>query len=547
MRESVARYRIVSILGRGAMGLVYLADDPLLNRRVAIKVVDLPDDGSKREVQHERLLRDAKAVANLSHPNIVNVHDVVEEDASAFIVMEFIEGDSLSSYLQTCGMPEPAFTIQVLRQMASALDYAHSKGVIHRDVKPGNVMLSSDGAAKIVDFGIARISDTGTSTPTGFLMGTAAYMSPEQFTGGAIDGRTDQYSLAAVAYEMMTGGTLFGEQTLPALAYKAVHEMPARVSERNAALRPSADLPMTRALAKSPDGRYRTCGEFIDALEKSISGQMVTAPLRKSPAAFLCVAGFAALALAAVGLAIWKPWVRPSEPVAVTAEITPVAPSGAQPKTEPAPAPAVEVESQQESPPRPSAATKLVETAPVETVTPPPESPAIGEFRHGQEQLKARDYSGALQSFSTVISQHPKNAQAYYGRGQAHQFLQENQAAIRDFDEAIRLKPADPFPYIGRGVCKVRSHRDDDAFADFNRALDLRSDLPLALNGRGGVFLRRRQYQRAIRDFTTALNLNPHLAIAYRNRAAAREATGDIEGANADRNAADSAKGQEPQ
>jgi serine/threonine protein kinase len=179
MRESVARYRIVSTLGRGAMGLVYLAEDPLLNRQVAIKIVDFPDDGSKREVLHERLLRDAKAVANLSHPNIVNVHDVVEEGGAAFIVMEYIEGDSLSAYLRNQPVPEPAFSIQVLRQMASGLDYAHGKGVIHRDIKPGNVMLGPSGIAKIVDFGIARISDAATSTPTGFTVGTAAYMSPE--------------------------------------------------------------------------------------------------------------------------------------------------------------------------------------------------------------------------------------------------------------------------------------------------------------------------------------------------------------------------------
>ena len=229
MRESVSRYRIVSTLGRGAMGLVYLAEDPLLNRQVAIKVVEFPEDeGTNREALHERLLRDAKAVANLSHPNIVNVHDVVEEGGSAFIVMEYIEGDSLAAYLRNGPFPEPAFIVRVLRQMASALDYAHSKGVIHRDVKPGNVMLGSSGVAKIVDFGIARMSDTRTSTPTGFLVGTASYMSPEQFTGAPLDGRADQYSLAAVAYEMMTGGTLFGEQTLPALAYKAVHEMPSR-------------------------------------------------------------------------------------------------------------------------------------------------------------------------------------------------------------------------------------------------------------------------------------------------------------------------------
>jgi serine/threonine protein kinase len=560
MRESVARYRIVSTLGRGAMGLVYLADDPLLNRRVAIKVVDIPDDGSKREVQHERLLRDAKAVANLSHPNIVNVHDVVEEDGSAFIVMEFIEGASLSSHLQNRPVPEPAFVIQVLRQMASALDYAHSKGVIHRDVKPGNVMLSSDGSAKIVDFGIARISDTRTSTPTGFMVGTAAYMSPEQFTGGAIDGRADQYALAAVAYEMLTGGTLFGEQTLPAMAYKTVHEIPPPVSSRNAALRPSVDIAMTKALAKSPADRYGTCSEFVHALEESISGgtlrvsSLAAAPPAASPerpAAFLWAGALGALILGGAALAIWKPWVRPSNPATIIAAVAPAAPSVAP---DPAPPPpTVKSEPDQASDRAPNQAPvpahpKAIQ--PVKPETPPAPSVAVENetpFRRGQDQLKARDYPGAIQSFSAVIARHPKNAQAFYNRGQAHQFLQENDAAIQDYNESIRLKPAEPLPYVGRGICNTRFHRDDDAFADFNRALDLRADLPMALNGRGGVFARRRQYERAIQDFTAAINLNPHLAIAYRNRAAAKQALGDTTGANADRKAADSAKGQETQ
>ena len=168
MRESVARYRIVSTLGRGSMGLVYLAEDPLLNRRVAIKMVDLAGDGGTSEDSRERLLRDAKAVANLSHPNIVTVHDVVEEGSSAFIVMEYIEGDTLAAHLKKTPLPDPAFTVQVLRQMGAGLDYAHSKGVIHRDIKPGNVMLGSGGVAKIVDFGIARVSNMQTSTPAGF-------------------------------------------------------------------------------------------------------------------------------------------------------------------------------------------------------------------------------------------------------------------------------------------------------------------------------------------------------------------------------------------
>lgn len=585
------------------MGLVYLAEDPLLNRQVAIKIVDFPDDGSKREVLHERLLRDAKAVANLSHPNIVNVHDVVEEGGAAFIVMEYIEGDSLSAYLRNQPVPEPAFSIQVLRQMASGLDYAHGKGVIHRDIKPGNVMLGPSGIAKIVDFGIARISDAATSTPTGFTVGTAAYMSPEQFAGSALDGRADQYSLAAVGYEMMTGGTLFGEHTLPVLAYKAVHEMPPAASTRNAALPSSVDIALTKALAKSPADRYRTCAEFVDALDHAISSRTLRstaiddrAPLRHSnlPAAqtaaagkrttsVLWAAGFGALILTGGGLAIWKPWVRASEPRAVTTTAKPVAQHTTQPviqpitqpkprPTTPTPGPgavtphrqpagesvsvappAVKMQPREESPTRTLVSETPAERPPVRASKAPNSSissgvqPDLAEiYRRGQEQLKARDYQAAIQSFSSVISQRPEDAQAYYSRGQAHQFLIENEAAVKDYDEAIRLKPEGPFPYIGRGVCLTRLRRDDAAFADFNRALELRPDLPMALNGRGGVLLRRRQFERAIRDFTAALSFNPHFAVAYRNRAVARQAIGDIAGAKADRKAAENAKNQEP-
>ena len=572
MRESVARYRIVSTLGRGSMGFVYLADDPLLNRQVAIKMVDLVDAASKPEEARERLLRDAKAVANLSHPNIVNVHDVIEEGEAAFIVMEYIEGDTLGAYLQKLPRPEPTFSIQVLRQMAAALDYAHGKGVIHRDVKPGNVMLGPSGTAKIVDFGIARINNTQTSTPAGFVAGTAAYMSPEQFTGSPVDGRADQYSLAAVGYEMLTGGTLFGEQPLPVLAYKAVHEMPPAANTRNPNIPPPANIALTKALAKSPSERYGTCTEFVDVLAQAISApapqasyvdhrpvlsdSQLAADAKRSMAGWW-VAGLVVLILAAGGLALWKPWSRPSQIVVVTTAPPPVTPSiletiappVIQPKTEPVPPipkspnparkePIAKFEPPKEPPPPTTTPAKL----------PEPDSssktgPLVAEImRRGQEQLKARDYQAAIQSFSSVISQQPKRAQAYYGRGEAHRFLLENEAAVKDYDEAIRLRPEDPYPHIGRALSLIRLNRDDEAFKDFNRALEIKADLPAALNARGGILLRRKQFENAIRDFTAALAVNPHFAQAYRNRAAAKQALGDKAGARADRKAADNAK-----
>jgi serine/threonine-protein kinase len=521
-------------------------------------------------------------VANLSHPNIVNVHDVVEEADSAFIVMEYIEGDSLSAYLEKLPVPDPAFSIQILRQMAAALDYAHGKGVIHRDIKPGNVMLGSSGIAKLVDFGIARISDARTSTPTGFMAGTAAYMSPEQFTGSALDGRADQYSLAAVGYEMITGATLFGEHALPVMAYKAVNEVPPAPSTRNAALPRLVDVALTKALAKSPADRYRTCAEFVDAMDQAIAGRAL-APSANLPAAQTAAsakhspsvwwaAGLGAIILAGVGLAIWRPWVRAPEPAPVTTASTPAAqpitqpspPPGAKPKARPTTATRGQgadtprrQTAEQPVPVEPPAVKPSVKADPREesttrtsvpqTPAERPVQPAFAEaFRRGQEQMKAHDYQAAIQSFSSAISQRPDHSPAYYSRGQAHQLLLEDEAAIRDFNEAIRLKPDGPLAYVGRGACFVRLHRDDAAFADFNRALELRADLPFALNGRGAVLLRRRQYEQAIRDFTAAISLNPHSVLAYRNRAAARKAIGDIAGAKADRKAAENERGQEP-
>jgi len=221
MSQTFGRYTVQGQLGRGAMGVVYLASDPLLNRQVAIKTVDFGVEvPEEREFLRERLLRDARAAAGLRHPNIVAVHDVFEDDGRAYVVMEYVEGDTLSARLKAYPLPGTPVTLQILREMAEALDYTHSRGVIHRDIKPANVMIDAVGAVKIMDFGIARISDTRTSTPTGVVMGTVEYMAPEQIRGETADGRADQFALAVVGYQMMTGSTLFGPHTVATLTYK---------------------------------------------------------------------------------------------------------------------------------------------------------------------------------------------------------------------------------------------------------------------------------------------------------------------------------------
>jgi Flp pilus assembly protein TadD len=579
MSQTFGRYTVVGQLGRGAMGVVYLATDPMLNRQVAVKTVDLGvDDPEQREFLRNRLMRDARAAAVLKHPNIVNIHDVFEDGGSAYVVMEYVEGDSLSARLKSNPLPDAATLLKVLRQMADALDYTHSRGVIHRDIKPANVMIDADGNAKIMDFGIARILDTRTVTPTGMVMGTVEYMAPEQIRGEATDGRADQFSLAVVAYQIMTGSTLFGPATMATLTYKIVNEAAPPPSTRNAALPREVDAVMARALAKAPSERFSKCCEFVGALAKAFSGTHTTlvipppalvgqptqavlpvpqaaAPAKRSrwavPAAAVAVLGVCG------ALAVWKPWNRvpqPPEPVATasTATANPV-PAGepvtsrpvARPRKQPndaKPAKSISTPPEVTPPPLVSKAEDPVEQEEDAELPPPPVAKSVTNptpfetaLLRGHEQMKSKDYPGAIQSFTKAIGLRPNFAPAYYSLGAAHQNLDQNEAAIQNYSAAIRLAPEMAPAFASRGVCLVRLHRDPDALADFQRALELKPDLASALNGRGGVHFRRKQYRMALADFNAAITNNPRLARAYLNRARAREAVGDSRGAADDR------------
>ena len=253
MSETFGRYTVLGQLGKGAMGVVYLASDPMLNRQVAMKTVDLSvETPEEREFLRERLLRDARAAAVLKHPNIVAIYDVFEDSGRAYLVMEYIEGESLAALLKNNPLPDASAVLKVLRQMADALDYTHARGVIHRDIKPANVMIDSTGTTKIMDFGIARITDARTNTPTGMVMGTVEYMAPEQILGEPVDGRADQFALAVVAYQMMTGSTLFGPNTMATLTYKLVHEPAPLPCSRNTSLPRGVDAVLAKALSKKP-------------------------------------------------------------------------------------------------------------------------------------------------------------------------------------------------------------------------------------------------------------------------------------------------------
>lgn len=265
--DRIGRYRIQAELGRGAMGVVYRAHDPAIGRTIAIKTIRLTTTSRPEERTHnlERLRREAQLAGRLSHPGIVTVFDIFEEGDTAYVCMEYVEGPTLESLLAARQPFSQATVLDILRQAAEALDYAHSRGVVHRDIKPANLMLHENRFVKIADFGIGKVVSEET-TMSGNMLGTPSYMSPEQVQSKPVGGRSDQFSLAVIAYELLTGAKPFNGYSLASVVYKVCNDPPPAVQLSNSSLPADLDAVFQRALAKDPAMRYPNASQFVAAL-----------------------------------------------------------------------------------------------------------------------------------------------------------------------------------------------------------------------------------------------------------------------------------------
>jgi tRNA A-37 threonylcarbamoyl transferase component Bud32 len=313
------RYKPVARLGAGAFGEVFRARDALLGRDVAVKRIRLDAFAEPRQLEEvkQRFVREAQVAAKLHHPNIVTVHDIVAAGATSLIVMELVEGETLQARLRARGRLDLVETTRLLEQVASALDRAHAGQVVHRDVKPANIMIEPSGHVKVMDFGIAKLETAANLTSTGLIMGTPNYMSPEQARGLKVDGRSDLFSLGCVLYECLTGTRPFQAESVSGILVKILTEDPLPVDFHAAGLPPGVGSVLSRAMAKEPAARYVSGAEMMEDLRAlptatdpagTVAGAAPTPPVtpgrtRRS----LAVIGAALALLAALG---WLGWDR---------------------------------------------------------------------------------------------------------------------------------------------------------------------------------------------------------------------------------------------
>jgi len=443
----IGRYRILGLVGQGAMGRVYRGHDDSLERDVAVKVMSLgPVDADARA----RFEREAKAAARLQHPNIVTIYELGEHEGSPFMALELLEGIDLQRAIEGGLRPDPKVTLPIVLQVLAGLGHAHEAGIVHRDVKPSNVFLARGRPAKIMDFGVARLA--GGATTAGLVVGTPNYMSPEQVSAGEVDGRSDLFSAGLILYELVTGEKAYRGDTVVTLLYKIVHEQPDLDLIPKGPQWEKLNRVLARSLAKDPDGRYRDAhamgAELAEALMDlggspdwmtrsdqalkvrtrpgeparpapvaSAAGEPASSPATPvSPRPWgLLTALAAALGLGTIALLgvaaflMMGPRDRPSPSPAPSAPSPRVAASSS-------PSPRVAAPSSPSPTPlpssRPAEPSPAASPSPRVETPPPTPPPAEGRLDRGNDFMEKGRYAQALAEARAVLARDPNNADA---------------------------------------------------------------------------------------------------------------------------------------
>ncbi|HEY4996728.1 MAG TPA: serine/threonine-protein kinase [Solirubrobacteraceae bacterium] len=450
------RYVVRGHIASGGMGSVWCAEDTALGREVAIKVLAGEFAGDERAIR--RFKREARTAARLSaHPHVVMIYDVGEAAGCPYIVMEYLAGGTVADAIRV-GAVRREEALRWLAEAASALDYAHGRGVVHRDVKPGNLLLSLDRRLHVGDFGIARVATEDALTGTGQLLGTAAYLSPEQALGAPASDASDRYALAVAAFELLVGQRPFTAEHFAVQALQHIEDDRPRASSRNPSLPRAVDAVLARGMAKRPEDRWSTAGTFVDALDAAFSQPSrprtlaVVAPPRR-PRRTAALAALAALAAAGVAVAIvvamphqgTVPHARASTPLARLAPPAPHRVHQPKPKLVPAPvaaAPTTTTAAPTTTPAAPSTTTSTVTHA-------APQLPTAGELEaRGHQLMLAGAYTAAIpvlrQAIAAASPGDVNYAYALYDLGRSLRLAGNPQAAIPVLQRRLQIPNQTP-------------------------------------------------------------------------------------------------------
>jgi serine/threonine protein kinase len=558
--ENVGPYRVLEQLGSGGMATVFKSYHPALDRYVAIKVLH---PAFKADPQFfERFKREARIVAKLEHPNIIPVYDFNEHNGEPYLVMRFIEGDTLKHYMK--GQPiSPAEALRLIRPVGEALVYAHQQGVLHRDIKPSNIMVTKEGHVFVTDFGLARMVEAGESTLSQDMMvGTPQYISPEQAQGlKNLDGRTDIYSLGVVLYEMLAGRVPFNADTPFATIHDHIYTPLPPPSSLNPNINPDIERMLLRALAKDPNDRFATATDLLQALEKASGAQTVNVPTiaqpmpQSAPTAKKKIApwwiwlGAAALVLCLLlgllgGLrALQKAKSGPQPaPAEIGPDDKPIAPLPEQPKQpnnppasdQPGQQPPPSLPEKPEQPGNPPSGGEPGQQPPPsdqpgqpsnppsggESEQPPPpppgvdpNSPAYKEAAAlSQQAMKAigqNNVDKAIDLYNQAVKTMPQYLPAYFGLANAYIKKGDKQASLDTLQQAVANNPQTSEAYLRLGQDYLLNENPEAALETFTKAAELAPQTPLPYTGQAMALLTMDKTDEAKAKIDQALALDP--------------------------------------